>query len=425
MLIDGFRDPSLAENLVQRVADTAAVLAEWAQKADGMELKLMEVCGTHTMAIAKHGIRSLLPSNIRLLSGPGCPVCVTANSDIDAIIALSRVENLTIATFGDMLRVPGSSTSLEQRRAEGASVQVVYSPLDALRLAEAQPERQIVFVGVGFETTSPIIAATVQRAAAAELLNFSVLAAFKLVPPALQVLLEDPELALDGLILPGHVSTILGVEAYDFIAEQYNMPAVITGFEPLDILAGIDMLLEQILSRQQGDSLRIGNAYARSVQATGNQQARQSIDTVFQPVDATWRGLGVIPASGLAFRPEFARYDATQRFELDIEPTVEVRGCRCGDVLRGIIVPPECPQFGRACTPTRPLGPCMVSSEGSCAAYYRYNIGGVAGGVGGVGAAGAAGTADATGIAGAAGAATTTSALSPSDCTEPIFPLNT
>ena len=337
-------------------------------------LRLMEVCGTHTMAIAKSGLRSLLPEGIRLISGPGCPVCVTANADIDRIIALTRVDGLTVASFGDMLRVPGSSTSLAARRAEGAAVEVVYSPLDALRLATEQPERQVAFVGVGFETTAPIIAATILRAEAGLIPNFSVLPAMKLVPPALTALLDDPALALDGLILPGHVSSILGLEPYAFIAESYAMPAVVTGFDAPDILLGVFMLLEQIAAKQQGQALAVGNAYQRAVREDGNKEALRSMQRVFEPVDAAWRGLGEIADSGLGMRQEYAAFDAGQRFELVVEPTVEPRGCRCGDVLRGLIAPPECPLFGRACTPTDPLGPCMVSSEGSCAAYYRYGI---------------------------------------------------
>ena len=367
---DSFRDRSLADNLLRRISSSANALA----KTGYPNLQLMEVCGTHTMAIAKSGIRSLLPDNVRLLSGPGCPVCVTANADIDTIIALTRINNLTVTTFGDMLRVPGSSTSLAEQRAQGAAVEVVYSPIDALKLAEEQPERQIAFVGVGFETTAPTIAATILRAKAAGISNFSVLAAFKLVPPALRALLDDPELTLDGLILPGHVSTILGLDSYSFVTDQYNMPAIVTGFEPVDILAGISLLLEQIKTKSLSEPLTVGNAYTRSVQTFGNPQARQVIDLVFQPVDANWRGLGNINHSGLSFRPDFADFDAKQRFDLQIEATVEPRGCRCGDVLRGIIEPPDCPQFGRSCTPARPLGPCMVSSEGSCAAYHRYNI---------------------------------------------------
>jgi len=406
-LSEAFRDPALMATLVRRIdlltseleaqpasaaqqtqatsATQAASVTSAANVASSTQpsattpdnshqIKLMEVCGTHTMAIAKNGLRDLLPKNIRLLSGPGCPVCVTANRDIDKAIALTHIDNLTVTTFGDMLRVPGSSTTLAERRAAGALVEVVYSPLDALSLALQNPEREVVFIAVGFETTAPIIAATVLRAKSLGLANFTVLSALKRVPPALAVLLDDPELALDGLILPGHVSTILGTNSYEFITADYAVPAVITGFEPTDIMAGIAQLLEQISAKRRGQPLTIGNAYTRAVQENGNAVARQSIDSVFATTDTEWRGFGMISASGLVLRDEFAEFDAERHFELEVEPTVEPRGCRCGDVLRGIILPPECPLFGRGCTPAKPLGPCMVSSEGSCAAYYKYGI---------------------------------------------------
>jgi hydrogenase expression/formation protein HypD len=336
----------------------------------------MEVCGTHTVAIARAGLRSLLPPGIRLLSGPGCPVCVTANADIDRIIACTHLPNVTLCTFGDMIRVPGSSTSLARRKAEGASVEVVYSPLDALALAARMPERQLIFVGVGFETTTPLVAATIQRAAARDLRNFSVLAAQKQVPPAIRVLLDDPQVALDALLLPGHVSTIIGTEPYGFIASEYNIPAVITGFEPADILQGIANLLRQLLgaakSPGSGAVFEIGNAYKRGVRPEGNPEARAAINEVFQSCDASWRGLGDIAASGYRIRETYANYDASARFNLSVEPTRETPGCRCGDVLRGLITANQCPLFARACKPENPIGPCMVSSEGSCAAKYRY-----------------------------------------------------
>jgi hydrogenase expression/formation protein HypD len=361
-LFDSFRDPGLARELLRAIDGLAARL-------DG-PINLMEVCGTHTVAIARAGFRSVLPGNIRLLSGPGCPVCVTANRDIDRIIALTRLPDVTVATFGDMVRVPGSSTSLMQRRAEGARIEVVYSPLDALRLAREHPDQQLVLVGVGFETTTPLIAATIERAAALELANFSVLAIHKRVPPALKALVNDPEVALDALILPGHVSTILGVAPYAFLADEYGIPGVITGFEPLDLLQGIAQLLEQ---RVEGRAA-IEIAYRRAVMTEGNPAARAAIDRVFDICDANWRGLGTIGGSGYLIRDGFAAFNATRRFALEVEPTVEPPGCRCGDVLRGVISPARCPLFDRVCTPANPIGPCMVSSEGSCAAYHRYQI---------------------------------------------------
>jgi hydrogenase expression/formation protein HypD len=361
-VLNSFRDPRLVSELLTVIGELAARLEK--------PLNIMEVCGTHTVAIARNGFRSVLPDNIRLISGPGCPVCVTANADIDRIIALTRLPDVMVATFGDMVRVPGSSSSLERRKAEGAAVEIVYSPLDALALAGEHPGTQIVLVGVGFETTAPLTAATIERAAGRQLKNFSVITAHKRVPPALAALVADPEVALDALILPGHVSTILGAEPYAFLANEHSIPGVITGFEPLDVLQGIAQLLEQRVE----DRAAIEIAYRRAVMPEGNPTARAAIDRVFAVCDAAWRGLGTITRSGYAIREEFAAFDAERRFAFEVEPTVEPRGCRCGDVLRGVIPPDECPLFGRACTPTNPVGPCMVSSEGSCAAWYRYQI---------------------------------------------------
>jgi len=357
-----FRDPGLAHELIDRIASLAAGIKR--------PVHLMEVCGTHTVAIARSGFRSVLPANLRLISGPGCPVCVTANSDIDRIIAVSKLPGVLLTTFGDMLRVPGSSTSLQQRKAEGAAVEVIYSPLDALRLAQEHPEKEVVFVGVGFETTTPLVAATIQRAAALKLENFSVIAAHKRVPPALEALVNDPDVRFDALILPGHVSTILGVEPYGFLARDYGIPGVITGFETVDVLQGIAQLLEQLA----GGRAAIEIAYRRAVMADGNPAARAAIAAVFEVCNADWRGLGNIPASGYRIRAAYAAFDATRRFTLEVEPTVEPKGCACGDVLRGVISPNNCLLFGTVCTPVNPVGPCMVSSEGSCAAYYRYQV---------------------------------------------------
>ena len=351
-----FKDPKLARGLVDSIQKLAP--------AGGATL--MEVCGTHTMAIARNGIRNLMPEGTRLASGPGCPVCVTSNRDIDTVIALARTDNVTIATFGDMTRVPGSTSSLLKEQAAGRSVQIVYSPLDALRLAEQHPDREIVFVGVGFETTTPLVA--IKRAAAAGLKNFSVFGAHKNMPGALEAIINDPQLKLDALILPGHVSTIIGAEPYKFLAEKYGIPGVITGFEPVDVLQGIAMIMRQL---HEGRA-EIEIAYARGVMPQGNPVAMAAIDEVFETCTALWRGLGEIPGSGYRIREEFAQFDAVRRFNPQVEPTQDPKGCRCGDVLRGIMAPSECPLFRRICTPENPVGPCMVSSEGSCAAYYRY-----------------------------------------------------
>lgn len=352
-----FKDPKLARGLIETIHRLAPEHAT-----------LMEVCGTHTVAIARNGIRDLMPEGLRLASGPGCPVCVTCNRDIDTVIALARIPNVTITTFGDMTRVPGSTSSLLAEQAAGRSVEIVYSPLDALAFAKAHPEREVVFVGVGFETTTPLVAMAIKRAKAMGLSNFSVFAAHKNMPGALELLVGDPTLELDALILPGHVSTIIGAEPYRFLAEKYGIPGVITGFEPVDVLQGIAMLVRQL---HEGRA-EIEIAYARGVMPEGNPVALAAIDEVFETCTATWRGLGDIPGSGYRIRDEFADFDAVRRFEPDVEPTRDPKGCRCGDVLRARIAPNECPLFRAVCTPENPVGPCMVSSEGSCAAYYRY-----------------------------------------------------
>lgn len=355
---EAFRDPALARKLIDAIR----------RHADGRTLNLMEVCGTHTVSIGRYGFRSIMPDGLKLLSGPGCPVCVTANRDIDHAIALSDLDDVIIATFGDMMRVPGSTSSLMRKKSEGRDIRIVYSPLDAIALAESNPGRHVVFLGVGFETTTPTIAATILEAEARGLPNFSVFCAHKVTPPALRAIADDPRTRIDGFILPGHVSTITGIAPYRFLVDEYGIPGVVTGFEPVDILEGIEMLTRMI----RDGSPDIVNAYRRGVSEQGNPVAREHVAAVFDATDADWRGLGTIPASGLAIKERFAPFDARKRFDVSIEPTREPRGCRCGDVLRGAIAPVDCPLFGRACTPEHPVGPCMVSSEGSCAAYFRY-----------------------------------------------------
>lgn len=355
--LNKFKDPELARGLI-------ASIKKWAPE----HATLMEVCGTHTVAIARKGLRGMMPEGTRLASGPGCPVCVTSNKDIDTVIALSRVPGVTITTFGDMTRVPGSTSSLLKEQAEGRNIRIVYSPLDALRYAQQHPDEQVVFVGVGFETTTPLVAMAIKRAKALGLSNFSVFVAHKNMPGALEAIVSDPKLEVDALILPGHVSTIIGAAPYEFLAKKYGIPGVITGFEPVDVLQGIAMLMRQL---HEGRA-EIEIAYSRGVMPEGNPVALAAINEVFKTVDATWRGLGVIPGSGYAIRDEFAEFDAFRRFEPEVEPTQEPKGCRCGDVLRGMMTPAECPLFRKVCTPENPVGPCMVSSEGSCAAYFRY-----------------------------------------------------
>ena len=362
--LSGFRDPKLGRELIECIN----ALAPAAVQRCGGQVNLMEVCGTHTVTIARNGFRSILPEGVNLISGPGCPVCVTANSDIDTVIALARIPQVIITTFGDMTRVPGSSSSLNQEKAAGADIRIVYSPLDALKIAQENPGREVVFVGVGFETTTPLIAATVKRAAALGLANFYVCAIHKTMPNTLEVLVNDDEVKLTALILPGHVSTIIGLEPYRFLAERYGIPGVVTGFEPVDVLQGIAMLLRQLAEGRA----QIENGYTRGVRDEGNPAAVAAIEEVFEPCYAAWRGLGSIPGSGLRLRPAFAAFDAVQRLQPQVEPTVEPKGCRCGSVLRGVMTPKECPLFNTGCSPEHPVGPCMVSSEGSCAAFYKY-----------------------------------------------------
>jgi len=356
-LLDGFRDPEVAARLVEAIREVATA-----------PCTLMEVCGTHTMAIAKHGLRGVMPERITLLSGPGCPVCVTANADIDLAIETARQPHVTLATFGDMMKVPGSYSSLAAEKAAGRDVRVVYSPLDSLAIAEAEPGRHVVFLGVGFETTAPTVALTIREAARRGLENWSALSLHKTVPEALRALVNDPEVRISGFILPGHVSTIIGTEPYRFLAEEYGVPSVITGFEPVDVLHGVWMLAKQLAEGRA----EVEIAYGRAVHSEGNPAATAAIAEVFAPTDAEWRGIGVIPGTGLALRPEFAPYDARARVPVTPPEPRDVPGCQCGEVLRGVTLPFECKLFARACTPEHPVGPCMVSSEGSCAAYYRY-----------------------------------------------------
>lgn len=354
---EAYRDPVIAKSLVRQI-----------HTASKTPVRLMEVCGTHTVAIFRHGIRALLPETIRLLSGPGCPVCVTAQADIDAFVALAQRRDATVATFGDLMRVPGSGSSLQKERAEGADVRVVYSPMDAVQMARNHPERQVVFLGVGFETTTPTIAAAILTARKLKLDNFSVYAAHKTVPTALNALMDNPDICIDGFILPGHVSVIIGTGAYQPFFDHYQIPSVVAGFEPVDVLRSIFALVEMI----EAQAPALTNAYPRVVTHEGNVQAREIMATVFEPSDAPWRGLGVIPGSGLAIREAWAAFDAVKRFNLTVAEVPEPPGCACGEILSGTKTPEACALFGKRCTPMQPVGPCMVSTEGTCAAYYRY-----------------------------------------------------
>jgi hydrogenase expression/formation protein HypD len=356
--IDEYRDREVADALSERI-----------RARSRRPVRFMEICGTHTMAIFRHGIRSLLPKHIELISGPGCPVCVTAMEEIDRAVKLARIPGVTVTTFGDMLRVPGSESSLKHEQAQGATVRMVYSTVDALKLAADNPDREVVFLGIGFETTAPTVAAAIRTAHDQGQSNFSVLAAHKLLPPAMDALLSAGELAIDGFICPGHVTTIIGTSSYEQVAEQYHVPCVVTGFEPVDILEGVLMLVEQA---EEGRA-EVQIQYTRGASPEGNPAALRLMDEVFEPCDSPWRGLGVIPQSGLMIREAYADHDAQRRFDIHVPPAREPAGCRCAEILRGAVRPVDCRLFRKICTPRTPVGPCMVSSEGTCAAYFKYH----------------------------------------------------
>ena len=363
-MADIYEDKNLIGELTARIA---AVLRR--------PLTIMEVCGTHTMSIAASGLRSLLPPELRLISGPGCPVCVTDSSLISAALALARLPRVTLTTFGDMLRVPAGGQSLQSLREQGADVRLVLSPLDALELAQQEKERQVVFFAVGFETTAPLTASTLELARELALPNFSVLSAHKTMPAALRALLGGGA-KVDGLLCPGHVAAVTGADSFDFVSRELGLPAAVAGFTPVEILLAVAAIVEM---REAGEAGLV-NCYKRAVKPEGNPAARQAMERVFLPCDARWRGLGDLPGSGLAIRPGVAAFDAARRFAAEIAAAPVYRDdpdCRCGDVLRGEVTPRQCPLFGSSCTPQHPCGACMVSSEGSCAAAYRYGEEGV------------------------------------------------
>ncbi len=354
-----FRDPAVARTILGNIGGLAG---------EGPPVTLMEVCGTHTMAIYQHGLRALLPPSVKLISGPGCPVCVTPVGYIDHAVALARRPGTLLATFGDLMRVPGSTSSLQREQAAGAEVRIVYSPLDAVALAQKHPGKEVVFLGVGFETTAPTIAGSILEAERRGVPNFSVLTAHKTMPAPMAALSADPELQVDGYLCPAHVSAIIGADAYRPLAEDHGVPCVVTGFEPLDILKGVEMLVRQV----RAGEAKVENEYARFVRPEGNPKAREILYRVFEPCDADWRGIGTIPGSGLAIRETYAPFDAARRLAVTVEPPVEPKGCRCGEILKGQITPSDCPLFRGACTPEAPVGACMVSTEGTCAAAYKY-----------------------------------------------------
>jgi len=359
--IDEYRRSELAQGVVHRIHRNSTKSA-----------RLMEFCGGHTVTILKHGIRQLLPPTIEMLSGPGCPVCVTDNADLDKAIALAQIPGVILTTFGDMLKVPGSRSSLQKVKADGADVRIVYSTMDALQIARGNPDKRVVFLGIGFETTAPTIAASVLQAEQEGISNYYALSLHKLCPPVIKALLDSGEVRLDGLICPGHVSAIIGSRPWEFIARDYSIPCVVSGFEPLDVLQCVDMLVAQI---ENGRS-EVEIAYRRGVRPEGNRQALEIMDRVFETCPAQWRGMGLVAHSGLRFKAEFERFDAEIAFEINPGPVVEPKGCICGDILRGVNTPQDCQLFAKVCTPESPVGPCMVSSEGSCAAYYLYGAAG-------------------------------------------------
>jgi len=337
-------------------------------KGIGRPLKLMEVCGTHTVEIFRHGIRDVIPKSITLLSGPGCPVCVTSVRDVDAAIAIAKDARVIMGTFGDMMRVPGGTESMLEARSQGADIRVVYSPMDALQLAQKDKSREVVFFATGFETTSPLIAGTIAHAEQMAVKNFSVFVSHKTVPPALKALLDSPDVQVDGFILPGHVSTIIGKRPYEFVAKQYRKPSAITGFEAAEIIEGILMIVRQIAQKRADVEIQ----YRTVVREEGNTRAVALLEQYFEPADAYWRGIGVIPGSGLKLRDEYAAFDANIKFNPPLSDATEPELCSCGDILRGVKIPTDCALFGTGCTPEAPVGPCMVSTEGSCAAYFKY-----------------------------------------------------
>ncbi len=356
--IDPYRQPGTLQALAAKINDLPL---------PDRKINFMEVCGTHTMNVHRHGIRDILPENVRLISGPGCPVCVTPRSGLDTAIAYARDRRVIVATFGDMIRVPGSTSSLQDERSKGADIRIVYSALDCIEIARANPDKIVVFLGIGFETTIPGHSQTILSTKNKGIKNFGILSLGKVIPPAMELLADDPDLNLHGFLAAAHVSTIIGLKPYEPVAEK-GIPVVVAGFEPADILTGIIALLEQA---SKGES-RVENVYTRVARSDGNPKAVEAIHRVFEIVDSEWLGFGIIPGSGVRIRDEFADFDAEKLHPVEVEDTKLITGCRCGEILKGLIEPPECDLFGKECDPSHPQGACMVSSEGTCAAFYKY-----------------------------------------------------
>lgn len=362
MLYDSyFKNPKDVPLLLNKIR-------EYSDKTD--PIRLMEICGTHTMAIARSGIRSILPENVQLLSGPGCPVCVTPSNMIDMVLDMSQRPGILITSYGDLLRVPGSTQgdSLLARRADGGKVESVYSPVDAVKIAEEHPDTEVIFLGVGFETTAPGTAACILEAAARELKNFSVLCLLKRTEPAIRSLIESDDFAVNGFLCPGHVAAIIGAGGFSFLPDDYQLPGVVSGFEPGDLLYSILELTKMLAL----GTPELKNEYTRLVRQKGNPAAMALMEQVFSPAESDWRGLGQIPDSGYAIRDKYAEWDAMKKFALSPAEEKENPGCRCAQVIRGVMRPAECPLFKKVCSPDNPVGPCMVSGEGACAAAYQY-----------------------------------------------------
>jgi hydrogenase expression/formation protein HypD len=354
--IDEFRDKDVVKALVREI---------WAESKK--PIRLMEVCGGHTMSIHRFGIQQLIPPTIELLSGPGCPVCVTDQSYIDHAVALARHPDVILTTFGDLIRVPGSSSTLERERAAGADVRVLLSPAEAVDIAKDNPSKKIVFLGIGFETTAPTIAASLVQADSEHVLNYYVLSAHKVMPPAMRAIIHEG-IGVNGYICPGHVSAITGTSIYEEFPLKFGVSAVVSGFEPTDLLQSILMSVGQL----ETNSPKVEIQYSRIVNPVGNLIAQKVMSTVFDPVDAYWRGVGVIPLSGLGLNKAFSQHDAALNINVDIEPLKVFKGCICGEILKGLKRPIDCPLFRKGCSKENPVGACMVSNEGACAAYYLY-----------------------------------------------------
>lgn len=355
--IDEFRDSETARRITEAISSYS-----------GKPLKIMEVCGTHTMSVSRYGIRGILPPQISLVSGPGCPVCVTPSGFLDAAIELSRRQDVIITTFGDLMRIPGSSSSLLKEKASGNDVRIVYSPLDSLKIAADNPGKKVIFLSVGFETTTPAAALAITKAQEQNIGNFYLLSSNKTMPEALKLLALDEDAGIDAYLYPGHVSAIIGMGFYEVLAHEYGIPGVVAGFEPLDVLYAVYVIVKNIMSGK----ICAENRYTRVVKKEGNPDAMNKIYEVFRPCDAAWRGIGCIPGSGLEMRDKYAMHDAWKAFDIKQLEAKEPAGCLCGQVLKGSKAPHECKLFGLACNPDNPVGACMVSSEGTCSAYYKY-----------------------------------------------------